>query len=203
MLLARIVTHLDPSLSRFRPQLFYYIFIPCDILSLVLQSAGGATSSTSSDNGATSQTNPLGVDLSLAGLAFQVFTLCCFIALCVDYMYRYSKSANRAPLSPRFKIFLGALGLAIILILARCAYRIDELSDGYTGPLIKNQWLFVGLESVLITVAVLVMLLAHPGPVFQRRKMGQAAVGGRAKKLSSDSDMSDDAEMLDTRREYF
>ena len=29
-----------------------------------------------------------------------------------------------------------------------CCYRIDELSDGYNGPLIHNEGLFIGLEGV-------------------------------------------------------
>jgi len=47
-----------------------------------------------------------------------------------------------------FKVFVGSLSAAIILILIRCAYRIDELSDGYHGPLIHNEGLFIGLEGV-------------------------------------------------------
>ena len=46
----------------------------------------------------------------------------------------------------RFKIFAGFLALATLLILIRCAYRIDELSDGYNGPLIHNEGLFIALE---------------------------------------------------------
>jgi hypothetical protein len=60
------ITHLSPTLSRFKPKLFYYIFIPCDILSLVFQAAGGALSTTSSGS------SQLGINLALAGLAFRM-----------------------------------------------------------------------------------------------------------------------------------
>lgn len=56
--------------------------------------------------------------------------------------------------------------MAIGLILVRCVYRIDELSDGYSGPLIHNEGLFVGLEGVVIVVAVFCLAIAQPGPVF-------------------------------------
>ncbi len=56
--------------------------------------------------------------------------------------------------------------MAIILILIRCVYRIDELSDGYSGPLVHDEGLFVGLEGVLIIVAVFCLAVAQPGPVF-------------------------------------
>ena len=45
-------------------------------------------------------------------------------------------------------MFAGFLSLAITLFLIRCAYRIDEMSNGYNGPLIPNEGLFIGLEGV-------------------------------------------------------
>ncbi|KAL8772412.1 MAG: hypothetical protein Q9209_002363 [Squamulea sp. 1 TL-2023] len=56
--------------------------------------------------------------------------------------------------------------ISITLILIRCIYRIDELSEGYTGPLIRNEGLFIGLEGVMVLVAVYTLIIAHPGPVF-------------------------------------
>ena len=65
---------------------------------------------------------------------------------------RYTRGQRGEPKDKRlpapFKVFLAFLSLAIILILIRCAYRIDELSKGYAGPLIHNQGLFIGLEGV-------------------------------------------------------
>ena len=69
-------------------------------------------------------------------------------------------------MSTRFKIFLGFLSLSIVLILIRCVYRIDELSDGYNGPLIHKEGLFIGLEGVMIIVAAFCLAIAQPGPVF-------------------------------------
>ena len=139
--LCRIV-YLDPSISRFNPKLFYWLFIPCDIVSLALQAGGGAASSDSVGK------NQIGVDVSLAGLAFQVFTLVVFILAAVDYFIRYLRSPNRRKFPFTFKIFVGFLSLSIILILVRCVYRIDELSEGYMGSLIHNQELFIWLEGL-------------------------------------------------------
>lgn len=137
------VLYLGREYSRFSPKFYYWIFIPCDILSLVLQSIGGALSSTSDGGSKTA------VWVSIAGLAFQVFTLCVFIALVVEYAVRYIRaSKGAASLSTQFKMFSFFLALAILLILIRCVYRIDELSDGYNGPLIHDEGLFVGLEGV-------------------------------------------------------
>lgn len=98
-----------------------------------------------------------GVDIAIAGLSFQVFTLSVFISLAADYAVRYSRGrkavagkeeAEEEKLTRKFKVFVGFLSFAIICILVRCVYRIDELSRGYSGPLVHNQGLFIGLEGV-------------------------------------------------------
>jgi hypothetical protein len=104
-----------------------------------LQGAGGGLSSNGSGN--------VGVNVSLAGLSFQVFTLCVFIVLMVDYMLRWRSHGN-VVLTPRFKLFATSLFVAIIFILARSAYRIDELSDGYNGSIFHDQTSFIVLEGV-------------------------------------------------------
>lgn len=82
-----------------------------------------------------------GVDISLAGLCFQVGTLTIFCALVADYALRWRKSPRSGTvLLGKFKVFCAFLALAVILILVRCCYRIDELSDGYHGPLNHIGW---------------------------------------------------------------
>ena len=67
----------------------------------------------------------------------------------VDYLVRFAKTEEaKEKLDTRMKVFLGALSSAILLILARCAFRVDELSEGYDGPLVANERLFIGLEGV-------------------------------------------------------
>ena len=94
-----------------------------------------------------SGTGNTGVDVSLAGLAFQVFTLCVFIALVTDYMLRWRRNGTTV-LTARFKLFAVCLSLAILFILARSTYRIDELSDGYNGSIFHDQASFIVLEGV-------------------------------------------------------
>ncbi|KAL8931468.1 MAG: hypothetical protein Q9216_007193, partial [Gyalolechia sp. 2 TL-2023] len=158
------ILYLGPEHARFRPKAYYWIFIPCDILSLVLQSLGGALSSTSEGGSSAA------VNVSIAGLSFQVFTLLVFIALALEFSFRWWKARRaepqRKPVSRRFKIFAWFLGLSILFILIRCIYRIDELSQGYSGPLISNEGLFIALEGVMVLVAVYCLIVAHPGPVF-------------------------------------
>lgn len=169
--LSKIVVYLGVQYSRLSPSMYYWIFISCDIISLTLQATGGAMSTTSSGS---SQT---GVNIAIAGLTFQVFTLTVFILFAIDFAIRYARGrARQSPatkLETSFKVFVGFLSLAVLLILIRCIYRIDELSEGYSGPLISNEGLFIGLEGVMIIVATFALNVAHPGPVFQPSKTSE------------------------------
>lgn len=94
--------------------------------------------------------------MALVGLALQVVAIVIFSSLFIDYMIRYFKSpqyraeveAGGAKFGPRLKLFFGFMGLATVLIFVRCAYRLAELRQGYTGDLIKDEPLFIGLEGV-------------------------------------------------------
>ncbi|KAK3385938.1 parasitic phase-specific protein PSP-1 [Podospora didyma] len=165
VLLSRTINHLDRSLSRFNPKLLVWTFIPFDIVSLVLQAAGGALSSTQAGTG-----NKSGVKISMAGLVLQVITLAIFLILFVDYVLRFVRKSASGSLKPRMKLFLGFLFLAIVFVLIRCAYRIEELSDGYDGPLIRNEKLFMVLEAAMMLLTVLCLNVAHPGVAFGREK---------------------------------
>ena len=60
--------------SRLRPGLYTWIFISCDVFSIMLQAAGGATASASHDDAVLR----IGDDITIAGLATQVATMVAF-----------------------------------------------------------------------------------------------------------------------------
>ncbi|KAL7938583.1 RTA1 domain-containing protein [Trichoderma chlorosporum] len=161
--LSKTINHLAPEVSRIKPELFYWIFIPTDIVCLILQAAGGAISVVSSGG---SQT---GVDIAMTGLGLQVGGLFFFSVLFIDYLTRYIRKKPESPLGKRMRIFFGFLGAAILLIFTRCIYRCYELSKGYVhSNLITNQGLFIGLEGVLIIIASFCLCIGHPGFIFGR-----------------------------------
>ncbi|KAJ0123206.1 parasitic phase-specific protein psp-1 [Diaporthe amygdali] len=165
--LAATIQYFAPEISRFRPRLYYWIFIPGDLICLVIQAAGGAMSTTS--KGA----NQTGVDLALAGLVLQVVFMLIFCALFGDYLIRYAR-ASRAVGGPKFTrrlgLFFGFIATATLLILTRCAYRLAELHEGYGGKLVRDEGLFIGLEGVMIIIAVYCLMVGHPGLVFGNGK---------------------------------
>ncbi|TFA97688.1 Sphingoid long-chain base transporter RSB1 [Trichoderma ghanense] len=168
--LSQSIMFLDPSLSRFKPQLFYWIFIPFDIVCLVLQAAGGAMSA--NDTGS----DQTGVDISQAGLSLQVIVLVAFIAAFGDYMFRYIRSGRASNWGWRLTAFFSGLTTATFLILARCAYRVAELKDGYDGSLIKEEATFIVLEGVFVFLAAVALCFGQPGlglkrEAVERRKL--------------------------------
>ncbi|KAM0345936.1 hypothetical protein ACHAPU_005989 [Fusarium lateritium] len=158
------IKYFAPEVSRFRPELIWWLFIPADIVCLALQAAGGALSTISQGS---SQT---GINVALAGLSLQVVILVLFCALLGDYLWRYFRSGTASAVSNNIRIFFGFVSAAVILILARCAFRCYELSKGYQdSDLITDEGLFIGLEGVLVVIAVFCLCVGHPGRVFNDR----------------------------------
>jgi hypothetical protein len=115
----------------------------------------------------------------IAGLAFQVVTLLIFIILALDFATRTIgriRKLGQDALDPRhaklrdswqFKGFLIALSLSTLCVFTRCVYRVAELSEGWSGHLIKTQRYFIGLEGAVIVAAVLLLNFFHPGLCFR------------------------------------
>ncbi|KAM0363366.1 hypothetical protein ACHAO7_001665 [Fusarium culmorum] len=177
--LSKAINYFSPELSRFKPQLFIWIFIPFDIVCLILQAAGGAMSTESSSTA--------GVDISMAGLALQVIVLVAFIAAFSDYMIRYWRSGKAQAFGWRMTAFFVGLSAAIILILARCIYRVAELREGYDGELIKHEIPFIILEGVVIVLAAIALFFGHPGLVFNKSEVTNS-VSQTEKGVTSGSD---------------
>jgi FtsH-binding integral membrane protein len=138
----------------------------------------------------------------MAGLILQVIVLVIFCAFFVDYMVRYVKrerkrtGSARQTIKPRQQLFLAALALSIVLILIRCGYRVDELSEGYQDSTkITHEGMFIGFEGVyvspllpmydhftnvvrrLIVAAVCCLFVGHPGFGFKHVEVKSADSG--------------------------
>ena len=175
--LSSIVTIFGPENSRIKPTSYPRIVIPCDIASLVLQALGGGMASAASHQ---KKDPKAGNNIMIAGLAVQVVTLLIFIIFAVDFTIRTIRRIRelgaQGALDPTharlrsnvmFKGFLAALSLSTVCIFTRSVYRVAELSDGWDGHLIKTQSYFIGLESAIIAVAVLVLNAFHPAVCFK------------------------------------
>jgi hypothetical protein len=147
----------------------------------VLQATGGALSCIAS----TKADIDVGVDISLAGLIFQVVTLTIFFFLFADYMILCWRLGPREKLTRRLLFFLLFLSLSVLFILIRCVYRIVELHEGYFSELFREEVPFIVLESGLVnpaamaiplltrhsimSIGVICLNIGHPSLAFGRR----------------------------------
>ncbi|KND94641.1 Sphingoid long-chain base transporter RSB1 [Tolypocladium ophioglossoides CBS 100239] len=186
--LERIVVVYGEANSRLPSKWYTRIFISCDVASLCLQAAGGIIASVALQNG---QPLTTGDNIMIAGLATQVFALLIFIALCTDFALQVRRRQRHLGVSValtqevalvrirgslQFKGFMAALGLATILIFWRSSYRVAELNQGWAGPITFNQYLFVGMEPVLMAAAVYALVFFHPAlclPLCLREAMSE------------------------------
>ncbi|KAK2821774.1 hypothetical protein FQN49_007690 [Arthroderma sp. PD_2] len=168
--LADIVRLFGEEASWVKPKHYAWIFIPCDIISLILQGTGGGLASVAADKN-TDQAP--GTNTMIAGLAFQVVTLLVFMFLTGGFIMRTMKARSfqekelgarpKLPITrERLATFAIPFALAIITIFTRCVYRVAELSEGWEGELIHDEVTFVILEGVMIAIAVICLNIAHP-----------------------------------------
>ncbi|KAF7188887.1 Efflux pump himE [Pseudocercospora fuligena] len=155
--------------SILKAKFYTWGFITADVISIVLQAAGGAIAA----SGQEPDTQQLGGDVMLAGIVWQVVSLAGFGGLGSLYFVRVLR--NREELSgeqiriakeKKFRAFLVGIGLAYTTILIRCIYRIPELASGWRGELMRCEVDFVVLDSVMTAVAVVVLTFLHPGFCF-------------------------------------
>lgn len=181
------------------PMAYSYIFIAFDIVSLVVQAAGGGVAGSETTAGEDVDT---GDNIFIAGLALQVASMTIFMALMghlyykvyvqtrldhtgtkklspklfkipqseIDYLYRQKFSDLRIhPKRWAFHYFPHALTLAVCTVFVRCCYRLAELITGWSGYLITHENYFIILDALMISIATVTMTIFHPGFAFQGR----------------------------------
>jgi hypothetical protein len=197
--LRRIVYAFGPANSRITPEAYTRIFIPCDFLSLVLQALGGGMASTASHQ---KKSVKPGDNIMVAGLSFQVFTLLIFMLVSTDFAlrtWRRTKAmGTEAALDPvyaklrasfAFRGFVGALTLATLCVFIRSVFRVIELSEGWNGSLIKKQKLFIVLEGVMVTIAIVSLMLFNPAFCFREGVEGLGGLGSKRRQNKAMKEM--------------
>lgn len=183
--LARIIYVVDPNLqyTRLKPMTYTKIFVSFDLICLILQGTGGGLAATANDHAG----SQVGVNVMIAGLAFQVISLVIFSAICLDFAWRLRKSRpagttiekpnqsssaeepsnallnlNSIRRTKMFQGFCWALGIATTLVFVRSSYRLAELKDGFGSSLFNDQTLFMIFEGPMIILACVMLTVFHP-----------------------------------------
>ncbi|TFK64177.1 RTA1-domain-containing protein [Pluteus cervinus] len=174
IIFGRIIAYLGTGYSRLPARLYSRIFISCDVISLVVQGAGGGiASAATTQDGAN-----LGAHIMLGGIVFQFVIITLYMALATEFLIRYTNdnpftdrtnSSPRSKMTPRTRIMLGALGFNTLCLFIRAIYRIIELSDGWGGRIIRTQVYFNVLDGGMVILAIYTFNFIHPGMFLPQR----------------------------------
>ncbi|KAJ5927976.1 RTA1 domain protein [Penicillium verhagenii] len=171
--LGKIIRIYGEDIARFRPRTYTTFFVSCDITSLILQSAGGALAAIATET--ENSLRQTGINLMIAGLAFQVVSLFLFIILASEFAIRVRKSPKPEEnefsglrQSSKWKMFIYCLGLATLTIFIRSIFRVAELKGGFNSALANNQVDLMVLESSMVSIACIALTVAHPGTIIGR-----------------------------------
>lgn len=153
--LKHVVLYCGPEHSRLKPRLYPWVFIGCDLGSIILQACGGGVAAAAPDPGDSNmspkkrqQLLDAGNGLIIAGIGFQIATMTACAILMSDYYRRFSKARKQAIKSAgmlttesdweknrsnpavkrNFRIFIIAVTIAFFTTLIRCVYRMPEMA---------------------------------------------------------------------------
>lgn len=189
-LLSQFIVVYGTSYALIKPMYYSYIFIACDIVSLVIQAAGGGIAATN----LTDDLSPdSGTHVMVAGLAFQVFSMSIYIFFFLHYFYKiqylayFSKSHQQHPLEPTFnsqfvalrsrplfKYYPIVIFITVMFVYVRCIYRVIELAEGWSGFLITHEVYFMILDALMMGLTCLVLIPFHPGLIFGKSNINVA-----------------------------
>ncbi|KAL4808080.1 RTA1 like protein-domain-containing protein [Aspergillus unguis] len=163
--LKHIILALGPEHSRLKPKLFTWIFISCDVGSLILQAAGGGVAAAAGND---QRVLKIGDDIIIAGIAFQVATMSVCGLLALEFFLRVRKNGGPGSFSEKsvgrrsIHLILFAEIFAYFTVLIRCIYRIPEMAGGWGNPLMRKESEFLVLDGMMIALAILSLTVFHP-----------------------------------------
>ncbi|KAJ8080153.1 Envelope glycoprotein [Marasmius tenuissimus] len=185
VIFGRLVSLLGTNYSRLRPNHYTYIFLGCDILSLLLQGAGGGIAAVAEPG---EPALKFGTNLMITGIALQVAMMTTFSILVGEYILRYihdkplkgrssASGGEHFPLDARRNVLLYAMGSSTFLLLIRGIYRLIELGGGWNSTIMHTEWLFNVFDAAVVFVAFVIWNVAHPSILMEDGRISALALG--------------------------
>ncbi len=180
-ILAKFIMIYGTKFAIMKPMWYSYIFIVCDVISLVIQAAGGGLAATSLT---ANESTESGTHVMVAGLAFQVFSMSIYIFLYLHFFHkiRFLHPSQHKQLDDQFnpdykhirdekmfKIFPYVVFIGVLFVYVRCIYRVVELAEGWTGFLIVHEVYFMILDALMMALTCLILLIFYPGYILHGR----------------------------------
>ncbi|KAJ7072880.1 RTA-like protein, partial [Mycena amicta] len=183
-----------------RPTHIVKIFVWSDVLTFLLQAAGGSLTTSKNHSAAN-----LGNTIAIVGLVLQAASFGLFTVVLVVFAYRVRQRFPQAwgpyrlqleELSPIFspapiddwRILLGVVGVTCIGILTRSIFRIVEFSGGFTGTVATHEGYFYAFDALPLWLSMTLYCTSWPLRfVHNRRQSGepQLELGSKLRSASA------------------
>ncbi|KAK3618911.1 hypothetical protein LTR56_024339 [Elasticomyces elasticus] len=188
MTLRTLVEYFGTEHTKLPARLWTWPFVTADFVGFVCQCAGGIMASVGGSLGT------VGTALMITGVTLQAVIIAIAGALAVDFGLRVwrQQGTDAVKVLPfKLKIFFVSMAVALLLILARCIYRIPELAEGVGGPLMRKEVEFMVFDGLfvfylstsaatladhyfrMIVIATLLLTILHPGHLASEMRNGK------------------------------
>ncbi|PVG02014.1 RTA1-domain-containing protein [Serendipita vermifera] len=131
------------------------VFIICDAISIMAQAAGGSIAGKESNQGRSPEK---GRAILLAGVTFQLASMCIFLALSIRFYKQRWSDLNHLR-----RRMIWATIFASLCIIVRGIFRTAELGEGWRGYLFTHEVFQIVLDGFPILLCMLTFNLVHPG----------------------------------------
>lgn len=173
-LLAQLIMIYGTQFALLKPMWYSYIFITCDVISLVIQAAGGGLAATALTEYKSSDG---GTHVMVAGLAFQVFSMSVFLFLFGHFFWKihylrkgheelermFNPNYQHLRKNKLFNYFPIVILIGVLFVYTRSIYRVVELAEGWRGFLITHEVYFMILDALMMALTCLLFIPFHPG----------------------------------------
>ncbi|PCH37954.1 RTA1-domain-containing protein [Wolfiporia cocos MD-104 SS10] len=169
VMLGQCIRRLGQQYSRLSAKWYTAVFCSCDVIALVIQALGGASASAAVNQGKSAKT---GGNIMLAGIVFQLVAITFYMLLAAEFVlrYLYNKPIKAGAVAPtaygwdsNMKQMIATLAFSSLCIYVRSFYRTIELANGWQGYIIHTERYFVIMDALMITFAMWIMNICHPG----------------------------------------
>lgn len=166
-----------------------------DILSLLLQAAGGGIMSSTSSN---PDNFTLGENVILGGLGVQILFFGFFMVIEATYYIRLHRAINKTEYNSKvintdlrsfpnklnnWRMILICLFVSSIFILIRSIYRVVEFTEGNNGYIARHEWFLYIFDSLMMFLNVVFFLSQDVSNYFLNTI--PLTLGGESELLSS------------------
>lgn len=175
MILGRIVRLVDGGRHSIIPiQWLTKIFVTVDVISFLMQGAGGGLLSSAKDSSGL-QT---GENVIIGGLAVQLIGFSVFVIVASIFhvrMVRQPTAASKTVAVP-WQRFMFVLYAVSALILVRSLFRAIEYGQGFGGSLQHSEGWLYGFDATLMFIAMVLLNVFHPSKIISTSsRKGQEA----------------------------